>query len=178
MKPAYPELMESVAARGARREGRRTPLRHHVPGGRALFHDEAKQRRRRLPGSVAFKLYDTYGLALDEQEEMAREYGLAIDRAGFRHARWSSSASAPAQVGEARRGRGRTGLPGTSRARPHEIPGLRNARTAAPRGRRSFADQQPVTRSARAQQAEIVLDQTPFYAESGGQVGDRGALDA
>ena len=36
-----------------------------------------------IPGAVSFKLYDTYGLALDEQEEMAREHSLAIDRAGF-----------------------------------------------------------------------------------------------
>ncbi len=36
-----------------------------------------------IPGAVSFKLYDTYGLALDEQEDMAREHGLAIDREGF-----------------------------------------------------------------------------------------------
>ena len=36
-----------------------------------------------LPGAAAFKLYDTFGLALDEQEEMAREFGLTIDREGF-----------------------------------------------------------------------------------------------
>ncbi len=36
-----------------------------------------------LPGAAAFKLYDTYGLALDEQEEMAREFGLTIDRENF-----------------------------------------------------------------------------------------------
>jgi alanyl-tRNA synthetase len=36
-----------------------------------------------IPGAVSFKLYDTYGLALDEQEEMARERGLTIDREGF-----------------------------------------------------------------------------------------------
>ena len=40
-------------------------------------------RRRRAAGAIAFKLYDTYGLALDEQEEMAREYGLRIDNGAY-----------------------------------------------------------------------------------------------
>ena len=73
------------AARRPHREGRRASLRHHVPGSR-----ESIQRRnreaspaRRVPGAVSFKLYDTYGLALDEQEDMARERGLEIDREGF-----------------------------------------------------------------------------------------------
>ena len=49
-----------------------------------FFHDEAKSAVNGvLPGAAAFKLYDTYGLALDEQEEMARESGLTIDRQGF-----------------------------------------------------------------------------------------------
>src|SRR5439155_281880 len=49
-----------------------------------VFNDEVKSlAAAALPGGVAFKLYDTYGLALDEQEEMARERGLAIDREGF-----------------------------------------------------------------------------------------------
>src|SRR6185295_4962375 len=49
-----------------------------------IFHDEAKAAAGGvLPGPAAFKLYDTYGLALDEQEDMAREFGLSIDRDGF-----------------------------------------------------------------------------------------------
>ena len=49
-----------------------------------FFQDEAKSAVDGvLPGAAAFKLYDTYGLALDEQEEMAREFGLTIDRESF-----------------------------------------------------------------------------------------------
>ena len=49
-----------------------------------FFPDEAKSAVNGvLPGAAAFKLYDTYGLALDEQEEMAREFGLTIDRENF-----------------------------------------------------------------------------------------------
>src|SRR5205085_9939781 len=48
------------------------------------FNDAVKSvQDQTIPGAVAFKLYDTFGLALDEQEDMAREHGLAIDHAGF-----------------------------------------------------------------------------------------------
>ena len=85
MKPAYPEMLESIAARRAHCEGRGTALRHHVPGCRARVprRSESRAQGGLLPGPAAFRLYDTFGLALDEQEEMAREFGLAIDREGF-----------------------------------------------------------------------------------------------
>ena len=103
MRPAYPELMESRAARRPRGEGRRAPLRHHLPRGR-----EGIQRRTvetRVPGGPgrAFvRLYDTYGLALDEQEEMARERGFTIDREASKP-RWTASASVRAPVGRAQK---------------------------------------------------------------------------
>jgi alanyl-tRNA synthetase len=84
MKPAYPELLESTGrvARIVREEEHRYATTYQV--AERVFHDEAKKAAGGvLPGPAAFKLYDTYGLALDEQEEMAREFGLAIDTDGF-----------------------------------------------------------------------------------------------
>ena len=84
MKPAYPELMESVerVARVVRDEENRYATTFQV--AERFFHDEAKSAVDGvLPGAAAFKLYDTYGLALDEQDDMAREFGLSIDREGF-----------------------------------------------------------------------------------------------
>ena len=84
MRRLIPELMESVqrVARVVKDEEHRYATTFQV--AEKFFHDEAKSAVGGvLPGAVAFKLYDTYGLALDEQEEMAREYGLAIDREGF-----------------------------------------------------------------------------------------------
>ena len=84
MRPAYPELMESVqrVARVVKDEEHRYATTFQV--AEKVFHDEAKAAAGGvLAGPVAFKLYDTYGLALDEQEEMARDYGLAVDREGF-----------------------------------------------------------------------------------------------
>src|SRR5204863_9939356 len=84
MRPAYPELMESVQriARVVKDEEHRYATTFLV--AEKVFNDELKSiSGTTLPGAVAFKLYDTYGLALDEQEDMARERGLAIDREGF-----------------------------------------------------------------------------------------------
>src|SRR5205807_3516649 len=74
MRDAYPEMMESVqrVARVVKDEEHRYATTFQV--AEKFFHDEAKSAAGRvLPGAAAFKLYDTYGLALDEQEEMARE---------------------------------------------------------------------------------------------------------
>ena len=84
MKPGYPELQESVerVARIVRDEENRYATTFQI--AERFFHDEAKSAVNGvLPGAAAFKLYDTYGLALDEQEEMAREFGLTIDRENF-----------------------------------------------------------------------------------------------
>ena len=71
-----------------------------------VFQDETKHVAGGvLPGAAAFKLYDTYGLALDEQEEMAREAGLSIDKEGFQSGRWKNSARARGQAGKGRRTR-------------------------------------------------------------------------
>jgi hypothetical protein len=84
MRPAYPELMESAArvARIVKDEEHRYATTFLV--AEKVFQDEIKNLSGFLiPGALSFKLYDTYGLALDEQEEMARERGLTIDRTGF-----------------------------------------------------------------------------------------------
>src|SRR6202043_1190952 len=98
MRPAYPELMESVqrVARIVKDEEHRYATTFLV--AEKVFQEElAKVSNGAVPGAVSFRLYDTYGLALDEQEEMARERGFAIDRAGYeeemRHQRERARAS-------------------------------------------------------------------------------------
>src|SRR5271165_2359316 len=84
MSPAYPELLENVlrVARVVKDEEHRYATTFLE--AEKVFVNEVKSLAAPvLPGAVAFKLYDTYGLALDEQEEMARERGLTIDRDGF-----------------------------------------------------------------------------------------------
>ena len=178
MLPAYPELMESAArvARIVKDEEHRYATTFLV--AEKVFQDEIKNLSGFLiPGPLSFKLYDTYGLALDEQEEMARERGLAIDRAGFEQemdrqrerarASWKGAAkgvAAPAY--ERLLERGRTQFLGYQEL------------NAVSRATGLLVDREPVDSLAPGTSGEVVLDRTPFYAESGGQVGDRGALYA
>jgi len=176
MRPAYPELMESIprVARIVKDEEHRYATTFAI--AERVFHDEAKAASGgALPGQVAFKLYDTYGLPLDEQEEMAREYGLQIDRDGFERemqrqrerarASWKGAEKAAiAPVWQELLAVGRTEFLGYEALEaPARLVGL-------------VIDQQPRERVAPGERAEAVLDRTPFYAEAGGQVGDRGTL--
>jgi alanyl-tRNA synthetase len=179
MKPAYPELLESAqrVARIVKDEEHRYATTFQV--AERVFQDEAKRAASGcLPGEAAFKLYDTYGMALDEQQEMARELGLSIDLDGFdeamrrqrERARASWKGAEKAQIAPAYQellAAGRTRFLGydTLRAAPCEVLAL-------------LVDQQPVKEVAAGQAAELVLDQTPFYSEAGGQVGDTGVIES
>jgi alanyl-tRNA synthetase len=176
MRDAYPELMESVqrVARVVKDEEHRYATTFLQ--AEKVFNEEIKSLAdHTIPGNVSFRLYDTYGLAVDEQEEMAREKGLTIDREGFERemeqqrerarASWKGAekgAVVPAYQKLLERGRtkflGYTELEATSR-----VIGL-------------LVDKQPVEHVPAGATAELVFDQTPFYAEAGGQVGDRGEL--
>src|SRR5271155_4266879 len=160
MRDAYPEMMESVqrVARVVKDEEHRYATTFQV--AEKFFHDEAKSAVGGvLPGAAAFKLYDTYGLALDEQEEMARETGLTIDRVGF-----------DVEM-DKQRTRARASWRGADKAQGN--PGYQ----ALPRtefvGREKL--ESPATVIAILGN-EVALDRTPFYAEAGGQVGDAGVL--
>ncbi len=160
MRDAYPEMMESIprVARVVTDEEHRYATTFMV--AEKVFHDEAKTAVGGvLPGATAFKLYDTYGLAIDEQEEMAREFGLAIDRDGF-----------SAEM-EKQRTRARASWKGADKAQVNPV------YQALPRtefiGRETLEAPALVTAVL---EGEIALDKTPFYAEAGGQVGDTGIL--
>src|SRR5579875_1057023 len=172
MKPAYPELEESVerVARIVREEENRYATTFQV--AERFFQDEAKGAKGGvLPGAAAFKLYDTYGLALDEQEEMAREFGLTIDRETF------------AAEMEKQRTRARASWRGADKAQTadvyKELPALefigRETLEAPVEVVRLIVDKQAVDLVEQGA-AEAVFPRTPFYAESGGQAGDTGLL--
>ncbi len=169
MRPAYPELMESVerVARIVKDEEHRYATTFQV--AERVFHDEAKAATGGvLPGAAAFKLYDTYGLALDEQEEMARELGLRIDAEGF------------AEAMDRQRERARASWKGAEKAQVAPI-----YEELLAKGRTEFLGYETMEAEVAVVGlipgedggiAEVVTDRTPFYAESGGQVGDKGEL--
>ena len=164
MKPGYPEMIESIArvARVVKEEEHRYATTFQI--AEKVFLDEAKTASGNLlPGASAFKLYDTYGLALDEQEEMARERGLTIDREGF-----------TAEM-EKQRTRARASWKGADKANVPEV--YKSLPKTEFIGRDTL--EAPVTVSRVIHQdgrTELVLERTPFYAEAGGPVGDTGVL--
>ncbi|MDQ6760823.1 MAG: alanine--tRNA ligase [Acidobacteriota bacterium] len=164
MRPGYPEMMESIqrVARVVKDEETRYATTFQV--AEKVFADEAKSAvNGLLPGAAAFKLYDTYGLALDEQEEMARERGLTIDRVGF-----------TAEM-EQQRTRARASWRGGDKGQVAAV--YRDLPASEFIGRETLESQATVARIIqRDGKTELVLDRTPFYAEAGGQVGDAGAL--
>ena len=96
-----------------------------------LVAEKVFQRRRQalpgqpVPGALSFKLYDTYGLALDEQEEMARERGLTVDRRRLRARNEAAARARPRQLERRGKGRRGAGLPEAAGTGTHEVPGLR-----------------------------------------------------
>ena len=176
MRQPYPEMLESVdrVARVVKEEEHRYATTFLV--AEKVFNEEIKSVQDGvLPGAVAFKLYDTYGLAIDEQEEMARERGLTIERESFDREM------------ESQRNRARASWKGAEKGAvvPAYQKLLEQGRTkflgyaeldAASRIVGILVDREAVDQVPAGAHAELVFDKTPFYAESGGQVGDRGAL--
>ncbi|HLG95641.1 MAG TPA: alanine--tRNA ligase [Bryobacteraceae bacterium] len=164
MNPGYPELMESIqrVARVVKDEEHRYATTFQV--AEKVFLEEARSAANGvIPGPAAFKLYDTYGLALDEQDEMARERGLSIDHQGFE-----------AEM-EKQRTRARASWKGGDKTQI--APVYRDLPQTEFIGRETLEAPVRVVRVIQQEgKSELILDRTPFYAEAGGQVGDTGVL--
>jgi len=140
-------------------------------GMRILEEDLASLQGTEISGETVFRLYDTYGFPMDLTADIARERGLSIDTAGF-------EAAMAAQRGRARAASQFTaGASGDLRVDAcTEFTGYDHLADSA-RIEALFHDGKPVERLETGQSGQVVLDRTPFYAESGGQVGDRGQLE-
>jgi alanyl-tRNA synthetase len=142
-----------------------------------MFEQVAERARTQgmIAGADAFRLYDTYGLALDFTEELAQERGLRVDTAGF-------DAELQAQQDRARQASRMTAVKGDpvyvellEESRPrflgYDRLAVEDARVLA-----VLRDGALARRLDAGEEGEIVLDKTPFYGESGGQVGDQGVI--
>ncbi|HWZ33697.1 MAG TPA: alanine--tRNA ligase [Bryobacteraceae bacterium] len=193
MRDAYPEMMESVqrVARVVKDEEHRYATTFQV--AEKVFQDEAKKaqpgfgRKRVLPGSVSFKLYDTYGLSFEEQEEMARELGYVLDDGGFMSAELGLDREGFDAEMEKQRTRARASWKGAEKAQVNPVyellPKTEFVGREALEARVTVSKVLPSSRQTATVfpptplgEVEIVLDRTPFYAEAGGQVGDTGSL--
>ena len=171
MGDAYPDLAanrDCVAGIIEREEGGfRSTLtpRRHPPRGRRF----AERRHARCRGDVAFKLHDTYGFPLEVTQEMAAERGVGVDLAGFEPAHGTSSAPGPRQAGK-------KGDVDANRTSFQEILDDHGATEFV--GREESETKATVLAVVPGDDGtvSIFLDRTPFYAESGGQVGDTGTI--
>jgi alanyl-tRNA synthetase len=142
----------------------------------------------RLPGEVAFKLHDTFGFPIDLTVELAAEYGVAVDRPGFEEAlAQQRQRSRSGKKAELSRQAGQASLYQAIQARAGdtEFAGYETTTTDARvvailRDGVEYDDLEArpdaELRTEAGAEAEVVLERTPFYAEGGGQIGDRGLL--
>jgi alanyl-tRNA synthetase len=123
-------------------------------------------------GATAFKLHDTYGFPLDLTQDVCREHGVGVDEVGFNaamaHQQEQSRAAGKFKMATALE---YSGQPTTFHG--YEKLAIEGARIIA-----LYVDGSPIESMRAGQTGVVVLDHTPFYAESGGQVGDSGELAA
>ena len=177
MGEAYPVLREGRATAERALKAEEERFAETLDSGMKIFEDvAARVSDQVIPGGDAFRLYDTYGFPLDLTQDMARERGMSVDVAGFD--------AAMDQQKETARAAGKFGggvqLPADLVATLSSTQFLGYEALSAD-GLTVLAllkDGKPVDAIAAGDDAIVLLDRTPFYGESGGQVGDTGALSA
>lgn len=173
MGGAYPELVEArahVEKVLAREEAR---FAETLDQGMEILESAiAELAGKELPGEVVFRLYDTYGFPVDLTADIARERGLAVDEEGFERsmAAQRQRARAASKFGGGE-GESAISTDHSSEFSGYELLEQESAITAL------FRDGRSVDELAAGEEGAVVLAATPFYAESGGQVGDTGALE-
>jgi alanyl-tRNA synthetase len=139
--------------------------------GLALLDEElAKLKGDTLDGETAFRLYDTYGFPVDLTADVCRERNLKVDEKGFEAAMEEQRRRARESSGFGADYNAMIRVDGSSEFKGYDHLELTGKVTAL------FVDGKAVDAVNAGQEAVVILDQTPFYAESGGQVGDKGEL--
>jgi alanyl-tRNA synthetase len=126
--------------------------------------------KQQIPGETVFRLYDTYGFPVDLTNDIARERGLTVDEAGFEAAMDAQRARARAAS------KFNVDLRGDLSVDTQTSFIGYDGEHGIGRIVSMFKGKEPVTELGAGETGQVVLDVTPFYAESGGQVGDRGVL--
>ena len=178
MGAAYPELTRAQALVEETLKLEETRFRQTLDRGLRLLDDELSRipEGAALPGEAAFKLYDTYGFPLDLTQDALREQGRAVDVAGFEAA--MAEQKAKARASWAGSGETKDAAIWFDLAEEHGASEFLGYDTEKAEGQilalvRAGA---AIEKAAIGEQVQIVLNQTPFYGESGGQLGDTGLL--
>jgi len=177
MKPAYPELSEASAFITNIIKNEEARFLETLDTGMKVLNDTLVDIRARgqsqVPGNVIFKLYDTFGFPVDIVQDVVRDEKMGLDMAGFEQAMdaqraRSRSVAALDSISEAYRNLSAQGI------KP-EFVGY-NSLSGDSKILVMVADGEEITEAVEGQKIEVVTETTPFYAESGGQVGDTGTV--
>jgi alanyl-tRNA synthetase len=167
----YGELVEGEARATQILAQEESRFAETLATGMALLDAEtAKLRSSVIPGEIVFRLYDTYGFPFDLTADVARERGLTIDRAGYDAAMEAQKDRAKAASKFGANLRDSVKLSGKTAFSGYDRLSVRSRVTAL------IFDGTVVEALRLGQEGQVVLDETPFYAEGGGQMGDTGAL--
>ncbi len=181
MAGAYPELAERRAFIGSRIQREEERFLETLSKGMVLLDREIEalraQKSNCLPGEVLFRLYDTFGFPVDLTQDILAGQGMSSDQSGFdsamkkqrERARAAWKGSGDSAIDEVY---GRIAADLTSEFRGYELLEW-ESRVAA-----LLVGGQPMEVAKEGEAVEVVTSETPFYAESGGQVGDRGVISA
>ena len=167
---AYPELPRQMDLLQAIVEREEATFRRTLESGSAILDEELQKGSGRVEGSVAFRLHDTHGFPIELTMEMAGEAGAEVDLEGF------------AQEMSVQRGRAKEAAAGKKSTATDESKYRELLDVAGPTLFDGYNQYETASRvvavfpGGKPGSVEIVLDRTPFYAESGGQVGDTGVI--
>ena len=171
MGDAYPELKEKQAQIEEALKNEESRFAQTLETGMALLENALAKGSKKLDGEIIFKLYDTYGFPYDLTADICRERNIELDEAGFEHEM------------EAQRARARAAQSFKANAQlPYdgqdtEFKGYSERQTES-KVLALYKDGEQVNELNEGDEGAVVIDFTPFYAESGGQVGDVGYIFA
>jgi alanyl-tRNA synthetase len=172
MGDAYPELREQQQRIIETLAAEETRFYETLAHGMEILDAALAGGAKTLDGEIAFKLHDTFGFPLDLTADVCRERGVTVDEAGF-HAAMARQQEASRAAGKFRMDRALDygGVPTTFQG--YERLSVQGAKVTA-----LYVQGTSVSSMQAAESGIVVLDNTPFYAESGGQVGDAGVISA
>ena len=172
MGEAYPELVDSKAHVERILKTEEERFDETLDTGMKILEDDiASLKGKEIPGSTVFRLYDTYGFPVDLTNDIARERGLMLDMAGFekemdaQRDRARNASQFAVDYSDKINIEGATEFTGYEKL--HDSGNVIAL----------FKDGESTKKLSEGESGMVILDRTPFYAESGGQAGDQGVLD-
>jgi alanyl-tRNA synthetase len=170
MGDAYPELKREMARVTEVLRVEEQRFFQTIANGMEILEGELAKGAKQIDGELAFKLHDTYGFPLDLTADVCRERGVTVDEAGFNAAMTHQREQARA-AGKFKMAQGLAYAGAETAFDGYEHLNVEGARVTA-----LYVDGSAVQQAKAGEDVVVVLDRTPFYAESGGQVGDTGEL--